>query len=136
MNPLENKQRSRFLGFILEASKLLAIAIVCLIVIGAAVIVSAKTGVTIPARWVGLLWWTGVLLYLVFKQHKGDLRRGIFWLCLSAVLAVHVTAFAVVLRAYQVWPAIWFMFIFLVEGPLVLLVLQNVVHPQRDRKHV
>jgi hypothetical protein len=47
---------------------------------------------------------------------------------------VHVTAFSVVLRAYAAWPMIWFMFIFVIEGPLVLVLLQNVVHPRRVRK--
>jgi hypothetical protein len=47
---------------------------------------------------------------------------------------VHVTAFAIVLRAYPAWRMIWFMFIFVVEGPLFLVALDNVVHPRRYRK--
>jgi hypothetical protein len=136
MNATQNRPRTRFLSFILEAAKLFGIAVVCLLVIGAAVIVSAKTGFTVPARWFALFYWTCALLWFVFKQHKRDLRYGRFWLALSAFLMVHVTAFAAVLRAYAAWRPIWFMFVFMIEGPLVLVALENVVHPRHNRKHV
>ena len=100
MNPIQNRPRKRFLSFILEAAKLFGIASACLLVIGAALIVSAKTGFAVPARWFGLFYWTCALLWFVFHQHKRDLRYGRFWLAFSAFLTVHVTAFAVVLRAY------------------------------------
>lgn len=128
--------RTRLPGFILEAAKLFGIAIVCLLVIGAAVILSAKTGIVIPAAWFGLFYWTCALLWFVFRRHKRDLRYARFWLALSAFLMVHVTAFAIVLRAYPAWPMIWFMFIFMIEGPLFLIGLENLVHPRRQRKHV
>jgi hypothetical protein len=133
MDTIHKRERTGILGFIFESGKLFGIAIVCLLVIGAAVIVSAKTGIAIPGRWFGLLFWTSALLWFIFRQHRNDLRLGIFWLALSAVLAVHVTAFAIVLRAYAAWPMIWFMFIFMIEGPLVLALLQNVIHPRRTR---
>ena len=136
MNIAQNRPSTRVLSFILEAAKLLGIAIGFLLVFGAAVIVFAKTGLVIPARWFGLFYWTCALLWFVFKQHKRDLRLGKFWLVLTVFLAVHVTAFIVMLRAYAAWRMAWFMFIFIVEGPLVLLALQNAVHPNRKRKHV
>ena len=116
MNATQNRPRTRFLSFILEAAKLFGIAVVCLLVIGAAVIVSAKTRFTVPARWFGLFYWTCALLWFVFKQHKRDLRYGRFWLALSAFLMVRATAFAAVLRAYAAWRPIWFMFVFMIEG--------------------
>ena len=136
MNGSQKRPRTRFLSFILEAAKLFGIAIACLLVIGAAVIVSAKTGIAVPARWFGLFYWTCALLWFVFQQHKRDLRYGRFWLAFSAFLMVHVSAFAVVLRASAAWRMIWFMFVFMIEGPLVLVVLENVVRPRRNRKHV
>jgi hypothetical protein len=136
MNRYSEQAHGRFLRFILEAAKLFGIAIVFLLVIGAAVIVSAKTGIVVPARWLGLFYWTCALLWFVFRQHRHDLRYGRFWLVLSAFLMVHVTAFAIVLRAYPAWRPIWFMFIFMIEAPLALVSLENVVHPRRIRKHV
>ena len=112
------------------------IAIVVLLVIGAAVIISAKTGIVVPARWFGVFYWTCALLWFVFRQHKRDLRSGRFWTALSAFLMVHITAFAIVLQAYPAWGPIWFMFVFMIEGPLVLVSFQNIVDPSGVRKHV
>jgi hypothetical protein len=117
--------------FATEGMKLFAIAAGCLVVFAIAFFISVRTGLVrihIPARWFGLFYWTYALLWFVFQQHKRDLRLGRFWLALSAFLMLHVTTFAVVLRAYPAWPMIWFMFIFVIEGPLVLVVLKNVVH--------
>jgi len=134
MNGTPHNPHGRLLGFILEAAKLVGIAIVCLLLIGGAIILSAKTGIVVPARWFGLFYWTCALLWLVFRQHNRDFRYGRFWLALSAFLMVHMTVFAIVLRAYPAWRMAWFMFIFIIEGPLFLVALQNVVHPHRYRK--
>jgi hypothetical protein len=136
MDGTQHRAHGRFLSFILEAAKLLGIALVCLLVIGAAVIISTKAGIVVPARWFGLFYWTCALLWFVFRQHKHDLRHGRFWLVLTVSLMVHVTAFAIVLRAYPAWRMIWFMFIFMIEGPLFLVALQNIVHPRHQRNHV
>jgi hypothetical protein len=135
MNAIQNRPRTRLVSFILEAAKLVGIAIACLLVVAAVVIFSAKTGIKIPERWIGLVFWTCFLLWFVFQQHKRDVRHLRFWLVLATFLTVHVAVFAVVLRAYPAWRTIWFMFIIMIEGPLVLLALQNVVHPRRNRKH-
>lgn len=136
MNAGQNGPRTRFLSLILEAAKLLGIAIACLLVIAAIIIFSAKTGIKAPERWIGLTLWTCFLLWFVFRQHKGDLGQLRFWLALSGFLMVHVTVFAFVLRAYTAWRPIWFMFVFMIEGPLVLVALENVVHRHRNRKHI
>ena len=130
-----NRQHGRFVSFILEAAKLVGIAIICLLVIGVLVIVSAKTGIVIPFRWFGLFFWTCFLLWFVFRQHKRDLRIGRFWLALSAFLIVHVTIFVVVLRAYPAWRPLWFAFAIMIEAPPILASLERIVHP-RNRKHV
>src|SRR5258708_5350309 len=136
MDTSHNRPHGRFVSFTLEAAKLFGIAVVCLLVIGAAVILSAKTGIVVPARWFGLFYWTCALLWFVFRQHKRDLRSGRFWTALSVFLIVHVTAFAIVLRAYPAWRPIWFMFVFMIEGPLVLVSFQNIVHPRWVRKNI
>jgi len=131
-----NRQRGRFVSFILEAAKLVGIAIICLLVIAAVVIVSAKTGIKVPERWIGLTFWTCFLLWFVFfRQHKRDLRIGRFWLALSAFLIVHVTIFVVVLRAYPAWRPVWFLFVIMIEAPPVLASFERIVH-SRNRRHV
>jgi hypothetical protein len=137
MNPkaTDNTQRGRLVSFILEATKLVGIALICLLVIGVVVIVSAKTGIVIPFRWFGLFFWTCFLLWFVFRQHKRDLRIGRFWLALSAFLILHVTVFVIVLRAYPAWRPVWFAFVIMIEAPPVLASFEEIVHP-RNRRHV
>jgi hypothetical protein len=136
MDATQNRPRSRVLGFILEAAKLIGIAIVCLLLIGAVVIFSAKTGIKVPERWIGLTFWTCFLLWFVFRQHKDDLGQLRFWVALSGFLVVHITVFVMVLRTYPAWRPIWFMFVVMIEGPPVLIALKNVAHPHRNRKHI
>jgi hypothetical protein len=137
MNPTatHNRQRGRFVSFVLEAAKLVGIAIICLLVVAAVVIFSAKTGIKVPERWIGLTFWTCFLLWFVFRQHKRDLRVGRYWLALSAFLIVHVTIFVVALRAYPAWRPIWFLFVIMIEAPPVLVSFERIVHP-RNRRHV
>jgi hypothetical protein len=122
--------------YISEGLKLLAIAVGCLVVFAIAFFIWVKTGLIrfhIPSRWVGLLYWTCALLWVILRQYKRDLRRGRFWVALLVFLALHVGVFAVVLRSYPQWPMVWFMFIFLIEGPLVMAALQGVVHTRHHR---
>jgi hypothetical protein len=135
MNTEQNRRRTGFCSFILEAVKLVGIAIVCLLLVAAVVIVSAKTGIKISERWIGLTFWTCFLLWFVFRQHKNDLGQLRFWLALSGFLVVHVTVFVLVLQAYRAWRPIWFMFIIMIEAPPVLASFQTIVHPHK-RKHV
>ncbi len=126
---------TRFGSFALEGLKLFGIAVLALMIIWAAVIVSIKTGISIPARWLGLFSWTCALLWVVFRQCKGELRSGRFWLALAMLLAVHIAAFTLLLRAYPQWRMAWFMFIFLIEAPLLTVTVQSFVHTP-SRKHL
>jgi len=135
MNTVQTRLRTRFFSFALEAAKLVGIAIVCLLILAAVVIVSAKTGIKVPERWIGLTFWTCFLLWFVFRQHKNDLGQLRFWLALLGFLGVHVTVFVLVLQTYPAWRPIWFMFIVMLEAPPVLASFQRIVHPHK-RKHV
>lgn len=121
---------ARLWVFILEGLKLLAIAVVCLVVFGIAFFISVKTGLIrfrIPARWFGLFYWTSALLWVILRQFKGDLRRVKFWVVLLTLLALHVIGFAFVLRSYPEWRPVWFLPVFLIEGSLVMTALRRIV---------
>src|SRR5579862_2369601 len=122
-----NRQRGRFVRFMLEAAKLVGIAIISLLVIAAVVIVSAKTGIKVPERWIGLTFWTCFLLWFVFRQHKHDLRIARFWLALSAFLIVHLIIFIAVLSAYPAWRPVWFALVIMIEAPPVLASFQRII---------
>jgi hypothetical protein len=76
------------------------IAIVVLALMGIAVIISVKSGINIPARWFGLFFWTGLLVWIICRQNKSQLKRTKFWVVFSAILFLHLLAFTGVLRIY------------------------------------
>ena len=117
--------------FILEALKLLAIAVGCLVVFTIAFFIWVKTGLIrfhISARWFGLFYWTCALLWVLLRQFRADLRRVKFWVVLLVLLAFHVGGFALMLRSYLEWRTAWFVPVFLIEGSLVMAALNGLVH--------
>jgi hypothetical protein len=120
----------RLRSFILEALKLVAIAVACLVVFAIGFFIWVKTGLIkfqIPARWFGLFYWTCALLWVILRQFKSDLRRVKFWVVLLTVLALHIGGFALVLRGYPEWRTVWFLPIFIIEGSLVMAALRGIV---------
>ena len=121
---------ARLRTLVLEGLKLFAIAIGCLVVFAIGFFVWVKTGLInryIPSRWFGLLFWTCALLWLILRQFKKYLRHGRFWGSLLGLLALHVSAFVIVLRLYPEWRMAWFMLVFVVEGPLLMTALESLV---------
>jgi len=92
-----------------------------------AVIVSTKTGITVPKRWFGLCVWTGLLTWFVQRLCKHHRRKTKFWLAFGGLLVVHVLAFVVLLRSITEWGLGWFMPVFLVEAPIMVVLLETVV---------
>lgn len=133
-NVAENATPSaRLRVFALEALKLLSIAIASLVVIAIVVVVSAKTGIVIPARWCGLFFWTCALLWIVCRQHKHHLRQGKFWVALLGLMSVHLAIFVPVLRAYPEWREALFPFAFVIEGTVILAALDKVLRHRRQQ---
>ena len=136
MNPASRQSRSssiRVLDFTLEALKLFGIAIAALLLLTVAVFVSAKTGIVVPKRWFGLCVWTGVLIWVVYRICKHHRRKTKFWLVFGGLFMVHVLAFIVVLRSVTDWRLGWFMPIFLVEAPAVVMVIEAVLSEKPSR---
>ena len=101
--------------------------------IGVAVIASAKTGIVIPARWFGLAFWTGFLGWFICRHKRRYVQYGIFWVALAGLLAMHVAAFVVVLRSYPEWRSVWFMFVVIIEAPLMTTAVEALVRANRPR---
>jgi hypothetical protein len=124
----------RLLGFLLEALKLLGIAIASLIILAIAFFVSIKTGITMPERWWALLFWTVALLWIIFRKGQFDLRNGKFWTTLFGLLAVHFAAFIPILRFYPAWRMAWFPIVYIVEGTAMFAILSAVARKSHHRK--
>ena len=127
-NPADRVPLStRILNLILEGLKLVSIAIAVLLVIAVAIFVSAKTGITIPKRWFGFCIWTILLIWFVQRLGKHHRSNRTFWLAFGGLLVVHVLVFVIVLRRFTEWGLGWFMPVFLVEAPAMVVLLETVV---------
>lgn len=92
---------------------------VCALVI----ILEARTGVVIPARWVALGMWTLLLFYITARQNREYWARLPFWLALLSLLAIHLLGFIVLLRKYSEWRSMWFIPIVIVEAGVLSTIL-------------
>ena len=103
------------------------------LVIWAAVITYALLGpfARMPsARWLELAVWTGVLFWIVARIYRSYWRRLSFWLKVATCVAAHLCAWTVVLRSVPEWNQFWFIPPILVEGVIIMMVLDRLgVHP-------
>jgi hypothetical protein len=127
---------ARIWALVLEALKLTGIAVCCLLVMIIGLYISIKTGIFVPARWWGLLVWTCGLLWIVFLPYKNDLRNGTVWTSLIGLLALHLSAFVLILRRYPDWRMAWFPLVFVIEVPCFGIALDALVQKQpRTKRH-
>jgi hypothetical protein len=101
----------------------LGLASASLIGIGLLVAFSVRTGIALTGGWIGLAGYTGLLFWVVIRRSRERWHRPAFWFVVVSLLAVHLLAFAAVLRSYPAWPMIWFLPIVIVEAALFSVVL-------------
>jgi hypothetical protein len=126
---------ARLIAFALEALKLVGIALGCLALIGMAFFISVRSGIVIPARWFGLCFWTGFLVWIICRPYRSNLGQPRFWGGFLILLVLHVAGFAVVLRVYPEWRMAWFPLIAVIEIPLMAMGLELIVRQKHRRKH-
>jgi len=124
---------SRLVSFALEALKLFGIALACFVAIGAVTLISVRYGIVIPSRWFGLCFWTGFLVWIICRQYRSNLKHVKFWVTFSGLLAIHLTAFIVVLRTYPEWRVAWFPLVAIVEVPCLAAALELFLHRMHRR---
>lgn len=113
----------KVLGWLREGLKLFGIALLGLAAVAVTVLVSVKTGITVPKRWFGLCFWTGFLVWLLCRQYRSHLWQTRFWFVFVNLLLVHVAAFTAILRRYPDWGLGWFMLPVMFEAPFMALIL-------------
>ena len=96
----------------------IGIALAALVVIGLLVAISVQTGTAFTVGWIGLVVYTLGLFWVTIRQSREYWRRPGFWMAIAGLLAVHLLAFVVILRAYPRWRMIWFMPVVIGEGGL------------------
>jgi hypothetical protein len=61
-----------------------------------------------PTKWLGLGVFTAALFGLVFWEFRRNWNRVRLWGVMLLLLAMHLTAFTIILRNVEEWRAIWF----------------------------
>ena len=106
----------------------LGMALCFLAVMGVIVVVSVRTGLSVPIRWVGLAVFTGVIGFFIFHQYGTFARRRLFWLATISITAVHLTGYAMLLLYFPRWPLGWFLPTTLIEVALITVVMEKTLH--------
>lgn len=122
-------------GNIRRAFLYLGLAVGSLVGIGLLVAFSVHTGIALTGSWIGLAGYTSLLFWVVISRSRERWSQPKFWLVMVGLLAVHLIAFAAVLRSYPAWPMIWFLPIVIVESAAFSVILDMVLSsPKRARK--
>ena len=83
-------------------------------------------------RWGGLVLDTAVLFGLFINYSRQFFRQLQFWVLTAVLLAVHLTAFAIVLTHVEEWQLMWFG-VMVFEYPVLLYARNRLPDPSRDR---
>ena len=122
--------RKNVLTLLLEVS----LTIVAGIAVAGALLFYAGVG---PVSWMpSVRWWslvgtTVLVFWVVVKPFRHFWRRLSFWLKVAALLAVHLLVYTVALLYIPQWRLLWFVPLSVVEGGLLVLVVDRLVrHPR------
>ncbi|MGC1105754.1 MAG: hypothetical protein WA876_04380 [Candidatus Acidiferrales bacterium] len=85
-------------------------------VIGAAVVISARTGITIRHQQYWLAAWTVFLLWVAIKTYRRYWKHLLFWLALAILLGGHLALFTVILRNFPDFRPVWYIPVLVAEG--------------------
>jgi hypothetical protein len=73
------------------------------------------------SRWGGLLAHTLTLYGCIIMACKDSWRLWAFWIPLSLLLSAHLLLFSLLLLMLDEWKSVWFLVIYPMETPLILL---------------
>ena len=79
---------------------------------------SIRTGIDLTGGWLALIVFTAGLFWVTIRQSRQYWRHPGFWFVIAGLLALHLLAFAAILRVYPKWRGIWFVPITIFEGGL------------------
>lgn len=79
-------------------------------------------------RWGGLALDTAVLFGLFINYSRQFFRQRQFWVLTAVLLAVHLTAFAIVLTHVEEWQLMWFL-VMVLEYPVLVFFRNRLPNP-------
>jgi hypothetical protein len=121
--------------FIRRALLYLAIAIASLLFIALLLAINIHFKISSGERWVGLAYWTAILLWIILKARRAEWDRLAFWAVTAGLVFVHLFAFAVTLIRFPQWRFIWFVPVFIFEAVLFGVALDALL-PPRTREQI
>lgn len=125
--PASHRLRGRVRDYVLY----IAIAFAFL---GAVFVVEGKWGHEAFIRWGGLTGFTAGLFGFFVKESREYFRERRFWMLTAVLLAVHLTAFAIVLTHVEEWKLMWFM-VMIVEYPVFVFFRNRLPNPHEVEQH-
>ncbi len=74
-------------------------------------------------KWGGLVLNTPVLFGFVIKQSRRYWRTKVYWIAIGSLLVVHTVVFWLILHNVHQWRLAWFLLMYPVELPFIIMVL-------------
>lgn len=111
------------------------IAIAVLLLIAAAVLLSIRTGISIPRQWIALAIFTVALLFAMIRAYQRYWKRLGFWLALGGLLGIHLTLFIIILQNFPTFRPLWYIPAIIAEGALFGVVCGILLDSNRARSH-
>jgi cell division protein FtsW (lipid II flippase) len=87
-------------------------------------------------RWRGLAFFTLITFGWIVKQLRRFWSRWIFWISLASLLIIHLVVMVIVLRRVAHWLDIWFLIITVAETPVIIAILEWMIHRVAKGHHL
>ena len=124
------------LGKIIRRSLLyVGLALASLVVISIVVAISIRYNLPLTGGSIGLVGYSGLLVWVVVTGSRQYWHLPAFWLVLVVFAGLHVWAFVSVLRHYPGWRMIWYLPIVAVESVLFLFIRDALLRDSAKPEH-
>jgi hypothetical protein len=104
----------------------LGMALSFLAVMTLIIVVSVRTGFSIPVRWVALAAFTGVIGWFIYHQYCTLAKEPRFWVIAISMMALHLIGFVILLFYIPDGPIAWFLPATLFEIALIVVIMERV----------
>jgi hypothetical protein len=113
-------------GFAIRELLVVVPAVVAVLLLGA--FVASSVGHDAYIRWGGLTLNTAALFGFFINYSRQFFRQRQFWVLAAVLLALHLTAFAIVLTHVEEWQLMWFS-VMVLEFPVLVFSRNRLLNP-------
>lgn len=89
------------------------------------------------AKWIGFIVYTPPTFWIIVRGSRQRWHNKVFWWTMTSVLLAHIACFLVIFRYVEHWKPLYSLVIFMIEGPIILIVLtvSNWTFKKFGKKH-